>query len=621
MEGRKLWVVALLSCLFLAGASIAVFRTASANKAVGSATSAPARQEVQVAKTLHVSGNYPQLKYRDSADLPENPDAAAAATTARPVSLLKADVNGDGSLDMLALYATPGGSEVRVRLNTPDQVLLNPVTIPVNAVNPSAFVAGDFNVDGNQDIAVASRDGSITLLYGDGRGGFNAGPKIFTGGSISAMAAIDVDRDGLADLLVLDQASGALRIYINQGDLSQAKPESIDLSALGNLEAIQAADFNVDFFNDIAVAGDKGVAVLFGDGKGHFSKPHKIGSVGPVAGMVLADFSGDHIPDIAVAGVDNVTVFNSHRSGRFSAGKSYNAGSGITAIAAGAFDADGFTDIAVADGSDQVSVLLNKQGHGFSDPMPMSVDDGAVALLTGFDRRVGIDSIAIQRKTSGITVAAASGGTITVTTQVDENDCPSCDVAGIEAFLTVPSGHPGGNTGLALREAITAINNDSVLHGSSNWTISFAGIGQAASAAHSAQGPFHCQHLNQGTSWLCIIGADALGNPNGLGDLPPVDSPGTTIDGSLVDHTANGVNNPDGPQTIIRGNNTTRLLVLTSNATNSTVKNLNLVNSLGDALVVQGSGNTITGNVIGLDCDSSSTQGPLNDGNGGAGIN
>ncbi|MGH9763585.1 MAG: hypothetical protein ACREAC_22365, partial [Blastocatellia bacterium] len=101
MEGRKLWVVALLSCLFLAGASIAMFRTVSANKAVGSPTSAPARQELQASMTLHVSGNYPQLKFKDSADLRESPEAVSSG--ARPVSMIAADLNGDGFRDMISL--------------------------------------------------------------------------------------------------------------------------------------------------------------------------------------------------------------------------------------------------------------------------------------------------------------------------------------------------------------------------------------------------------------------------------------------------------------------------------------------------------------------------------------
>ena len=64
----------------------------------------------------------------------------------------------------------------------------------------------DVNGDGLADLAVADFSGNeITLLLGDGKGGFTNAASLHTGNGPSLVLAGDFNEDGLVDLAVLNQ--------------------------------------------------------------------------------------------------------------------------------------------------------------------------------------------------------------------------------------------------------------------------------------------------------------------------------------------------------------------------------------------------------------------------------
>src|SRR5579864_4447816 len=81
---------------------------------------------------------------------------------------------------------------------------------------PSAVAVGDFNADGNTDIAVADSGdstipGDIEILLGNGDGTFQAPKKFLTGPGTHPVAflAQDINGDGILDLAIVDQGNGA----------------------------------------------------------------------------------------------------------------------------------------------------------------------------------------------------------------------------------------------------------------------------------------------------------------------------------------------------------------------------------------------------------------------------
>jgi hypothetical protein len=81
---------------------------------------------------------------------------------------------------------------------------------------------GDFNHDGNLDIAAANRNfggsGTMTVFLGNGNGTFPAALNFpFGANESTAMAVGDFNRDGFPDIAVAGGSSNTLVVFINSG--------------------------------------------------------------------------------------------------------------------------------------------------------------------------------------------------------------------------------------------------------------------------------------------------------------------------------------------------------------------------------------------------------------------
>ena len=85
-----------------------------------------------------------------------------------------------------------------------DRLLLSfslPSSYPVNASSPVAVATADFNNDGHLDLATANIDTStVSVLLGDGAGGFAAASQFGVGASPRSLAVADFNNDGNLDL-------------------------------------------------------------------------------------------------------------------------------------------------------------------------------------------------------------------------------------------------------------------------------------------------------------------------------------------------------------------------------------------------------------------------------------
>jgi hypothetical protein len=97
----------------------------------------------------------------------------------------------------------------------------------VGGLGDASLAAADFDADGNPDLAVASpalagQSGMVTVLMGDGEGGFwpAAGGPERLGSALKSLVAGDFSGDGRADLAALDVpygGTGDLRTLVNTG--------------------------------------------------------------------------------------------------------------------------------------------------------------------------------------------------------------------------------------------------------------------------------------------------------------------------------------------------------------------------------------------------------------------
>jgi hypothetical protein len=260
-------------------------------------------------------------------------------------SLASADFNG-GAPDLAV--AISSGHAVAILLGDGAGGFTAATPVAVGGA-PTSVVAADVSGNGRADLVVPVADSTgrvtaIEVLLGNGSGGFAEAPGspvgILAGKSLS-VAVADLTGDGRPDLIVANTNRNELSLLRGDGTGGFARAETI-ASARGP-RAIASGDFDGNGKPDLAALTSNGVAVLLGDSSGAFHAAP--GS--PVPGryhLAVADLTGDGKSDLVT---DSVSVRVAIGGGRFRPAAfspfTAQAGSGLVA---GDFDGDGRTDIA-----------------------------------------------------------------------------------------------------------------------------------------------------------------------------------------------------------------------------------------------------------------------------------
>ena len=151
---------------------------------------------------------------------------------------------------------------------------------------PKDIAVARFNSDALPDIAVANRDGTVTVYLAAGGGQFGPPAHLRTGGGeLRGLALADFTGDGLCDIAVGAPYTGKVFMFHNQGGGTfRAGPT---LPAWSGARDLAAGDFDGDGRIDLAVAGTtEGVTQYRNTGGGNFLPVAKLTNFG----LYLSDF-------------------------------------------------------------------------------------------------------------------------------------------------------------------------------------------------------------------------------------------------------------------------------------------------------------------------------------------
>jgi hypothetical protein len=291
-------------------------------------------------------------------------DASFAAGPS-PSALAVGDFNGDGNKDLVV--ANFAGPSVSVLFGTGSGTFDAPVNFALtDQLNPTAVAVGDFNRDGNQDLAVTMSygfsnvtPGHVAVLLGDGSGGFGAPASYAVGGTPRSVAIGDFNNDNKLDLAVANYLVGTVSIL--PGDGAGAFGAATDLAVSGRPVAVRVADFNGDLKTDLAVAvttplvNNAHIAILAGNGTGTFGPAmvtvlDRVNGAEP-NGIATADLNGDGKLDLAVSNgkADNLFVLVGDGAGSFGVlNYSVSLGNQSVAVAAADLNGDFMPDLVAA---------------------------------------------------------------------------------------------------------------------------------------------------------------------------------------------------------------------------------------------------------------------------------
>ena len=335
------------------------------------------------------------------------------------LSVAVADVNGDGKLDLVVTNEvacnTCSGGWISVLLGNGDGTFQAAVRYSTGGFSPTSVVVADVNGDGKLDLVVVANQagcnscGAVSVLLGKGDGTFQAAVSYGSGGSdADSVVVADINGDGKPDLVVMNQAfcgvlcgNGQVGVLLGNGDGTFQTAVIYDSGAyLGYSVAV--ADVNGDGKLDLVVAngstsrclscGVSTFGVLLGNGNGTF-KPvvtHDLFADGGLPmSLAVADLNADGKPDLIVTSQCNpgcsgpsLSVLLGNGNGTFQEPVIYSFGLAAAALVAVAdVNGDGKPDLVVA--SVGVSVLLGNGDGTFRGPVNYAsgaYDSEAVAV-------------------------------------------------------------------------------------------------------------------------------------------------------------------------------------------------------------------------------------------------
>jgi len=211
------------------------------------------------------------------------------------------DINSDGIEDIVTCGDADDTSSVDVLLGNGDGTFQNPTQSFVGS-GPGAIALGDFNGDGNLDVATANfgiddaSSRTISVLLGHGDGTFQRRHNYVVGGSPNSIVATDLNNDGVLDFVV--GRFSRFVVLLGNGDGSFDVTSEIKVPS--NNDSVAVGDLNGDGEADVLVGNrtQTKVSIFLGNGDGTFQPRMQKASGFPLVHSTLVDVNGDGVLDL-----------------------------------------------------------------------------------------------------------------------------------------------------------------------------------------------------------------------------------------------------------------------------------------------------------------------------------
>ena len=293
-------------------------------------------------------------------------------------------------------------------------------------MTPSSIATGDFDVDGDLDLATANRGtDDVSVLQGTAAGTFGGHVPTIVGDEPRAVAAGRFDGGNDLDLVTANFLDDTVSVLVGGAGSSFTKLPA-DIAVGNGPRAIAIGLFDAGTDPDLAIANENSddVSVLRAAGTSaatflpavSFSAgvpPQGVSGLSP-SGVAAGDFNGDGRTDLAVANLqtDDVGILVGGTNPAFSAPTQFAAGNGPRGVVTGDFNGDGDLDLAVPnENTDDVSILLGRAGASFSAPTDFAAGDAPRGVATAdFTRDGDLDLVVANTQSDNVSVLVGGAG-------------------------------------------------------------------------------------------------------------------------------------------------------------------------------------------------------------------
>jgi len=222
------------------------------------------------------------------------------------------DFNGDGQADVAYISTA---TAITVLLNQGTNNPANPVVTGGLTCTPqSSLVAADMNKDTKLDLVFTCKEGYVVVLFGNGDGTFQTPTYYAVAGVKTIASPVDLNGDGYPDIAAATAAPAngtpSVVVLLNQGAgapgtlLSPTSyPPFTGIGTGPSYSSLLTGDFNGDGKQDIFVVGGSVLEVFYGNGDGTLQPAQLVGSSTGASSVIAAmDVNEDGITDVAYIG-------------------------------------------------------------------------------------------------------------------------------------------------------------------------------------------------------------------------------------------------------------------------------------------------------------------------------
>lgn len=222
-------------------------------------------------------------------------------TGGSPFTVVAGDFNGDGNQDLASNDAA--SNRVTIRLGNGDGTFSAAKTFTnTGSFTSATMVAGDIDGDGDDDLIESNLNtGEMAVRRSNGNGTFTSSQTLDLGGeATNSLKLSDINRDGHLDILVGTQDS-YVSMYLNTGNGTFASRITTDFGEVSTSFNFDTGDLNGDGNMDLVVSNDinANTYVKLGNGNGTFGSATQIADI---LNPKLGDVNNDGILDIVGSG-------------------------------------------------------------------------------------------------------------------------------------------------------------------------------------------------------------------------------------------------------------------------------------------------------------------------------
>ena len=321
------------------------------------------------------------------------------------------DLNTDGFLDVVTAHRGANTTCVNMGITS---VTFGAATCSVTGTNPRYLIEGDFNEDGNNDVLVSNRGTNLTMMLGDGSGGFSS----ITGAAFCTrcgrMATGYINNDTHLDVVVADDNADVIHVLLGDGLGGFA----LTNYAIGSRAfAIQLVDINNDTYLDIGYSGGinltstgkTGYLYNTGTGAGLFGADNNTSHTDWSYGIAFTDWDFDGFIDLLYTIRSPLTwhIKLNNGAGTFLTASNHTSANTPRSIHIGDLNNDGRDDITITGGGGMIAQLSGssvRDVNRFTAPLyPWSIDSDDI------DGDGDIDLIGLNQSADNISIYTNDG--------------------------------------------------------------------------------------------------------------------------------------------------------------------------------------------------------------------